>query len=99
MSGLHSLTTVFAASGFDLRFVGNQDLEIVAMSVVDGVVVLVPPPPGYVVNFDNPQRQADIPTYWLAGIGLVFAMLFTAQRVYVKSVVVRRFQLDDCTYM
>ncbi|KAG6354442.1 hypothetical protein INS49_004459 [Diaporthe citri] len=65
------------------------------MSVVDGVLVLVPPPPGYVVNFDNPQRQADVPTYWLAGIGLIFAMLFTAQRVYVKSVVVKRFQLDD----
>lgn len=68
------------------------------MSIVDGVLVLVPPPPGYVVNFDNPQRQADVPTYWLAGIGLIFAMLFTAQRVYVKSVVVRKFQLDDCTY-
>ncbi|KAJ0124249.1 integral membrane protein [Diaporthe amygdali] len=65
------------------------------MSVVDGVVVLVPPPPGYNVDFDNPQRQADVATYWLAGFGLVFAMLFTAQRVYVKLVVVKRFQLDD----
>lgn len=93
------LFTVSPESGSHFRKIRAKDLVIFNMSVVDGVVVLVPPPPGYNVDFDNPQRQADVATYWLAGFGLVFAMLFTAQRVYVKLVVVKRFQLDDCTFM
>ncbi|KAF3765348.1 hypothetical protein M406DRAFT_16195, partial [Cryphonectria parasitica EP155] len=55
----------------------------------------IPAPAGYVVDFDHPQRHADLATYWCFGVGIVLALLFTAQRVYVKLVTGISLQLDD----
>lgn len=59
------------------------------------VVSLVPAPEGYVVDFDNPQRLADKATYWCFGVGTLMSVLFTGQRIYVRSVVRTPWQLDD----
>ncbi|RYP40513.1 hypothetical protein DL767_001642 [Monosporascus sp. MG133] len=45
------------------------------MSVVNGVTVVMPPPEGYVVDFDNPQRQY-VQQYHGVYIGGMTAMLF-----------------------
>lgn len=66
------------------------------MPVIDGVTVLIPAPEGYVVDFANPQRRADIATYWVCGIGVFIAILFTIQRLYVKLVIGSGLQIDDC---
>jgi hypothetical protein len=65
------------------------------MATVDGVTVVMPPPEGYVVDFDNPQRNYLLANYLAAGFGMTFAFLFLVQRLYVKIVVMRSFGIDD----
>lgn len=60
------------------------------------VTAVVPAPAGYVVDFENPQRRGDIATYWCFGVGVTLAMLFTAQRVYVKLGLGTGWAADDC---
>lgn len=64
--------------------------------MVNGVPVAVPPPEGYVVDFDNPQRQSHIATYCIVGIGNFLAFTFLLQRLYVQWIVRRRFEFEDC---
>lgn len=66
------------------------------MSAVNGVVVAMAPPDGYVVDFDNPQRRSVLAVYCVAGIGMVCAFLFMLQRIYVKLYVHGSFWIDDC---
>jgi hypothetical protein len=54
------------------------------MSVTNGAITALPPPAGYVVDFENPQRQGDIVGYCVAGIGSLLALLFMGQGIYVK---------------
>ncbi|KAK8069943.1 hypothetical protein PG994_006559 [Apiospora phragmitis] len=61
----------------------------------DQIVTLAPPPEGYVVNFEHPQRRANIQAYWCFGVGNVLALLFLAQRFYTKLRILKSFQLDD----
>lgn len=56
---------------------------------------LVPAPEGYIVDFDNPQRQGNVATYCCFGVGMFLAMLFTAQRLYVQLGLGRNWQIDD----
>lgn len=65
------------------------------MSTLDDTA-LFPAPPGYVVDFDNPQRRADVATYWCFGIGVALSIVFTAQRVYVKLGLRTGWTMDDC---
>jgi hypothetical protein len=65
------------------------------MPLVDGVVTVLPPPKGYVVDFDNPQRQSVAATYWVVGVGNVLSLFFLLQRLYVKVFVRKAFKLDD----
>ena len=51
---------------------------------VDGVPVAMPPPEGYEVDFDNPQRNSVTAAYWLYGVGNALALLMVLQRVYVR---------------
>lgn len=69
------------------------------MSVTDGVMTVIPPPPGYVVDFDHPQRNGDTAIYWVAGIGNLLALLFVSQRFYVNAWVRRKLGLDDACLM
>lgn len=65
------------------------------MPVVNGVVTVLPPPEGYVVNFDNPQRQAVPEAYYVAGFGTLLSLLLMAQRLYTKAFLIGRLQWDD----
>ncbi|KAJ3459936.1 hypothetical protein MRS44_016009 [Fusarium solani] len=52
--------------------------------VVQGVEVFMAPPEGYVVDFENPQQHTALVSYILAGVGMVMAMIFFIQYLYVK---------------
>ncbi|KAG7150804.1 hypothetical protein HYQ46_000236 [Verticillium longisporum] len=65
------------------------------MSVVNGVLVATPPPEGYVVDFDNPQRHSVLTAYVVSAVGMVFALLFMLQRLYVKAFVRHSLGIDD----
>lgn len=67
-------------------------------TVIDGVPVLLPPPPGYTVDFDNPQRRAVPQAYWIAGISILLSLVFVAQRLYTKLVLIKKIQADDGTF-
>lgn len=62
---------------------------------VDGVPVAIPPPPGYEVDFENPQRNSVIEAYCIFGVGNFFCLLFMMQRAYVKLVLQKRVQVED----
>ena len=66
--------------------------------VIDGVEVLMDPPPGYQVDFDNATKaHATIRNaYWIFGVESVLAALFLGQRLYVNAVLLRKILPDDC---
>lgn len=66
------------------------------MSVVNGVLVAIPPPPGYVVDFDNPQRQSVEASYAISAVGIAISTFFMCQRLYVKAVLRNTLGVDDC---
>ncbi|KAH7317034.1 hypothetical protein B0I35DRAFT_512840 [Stachybotrys elegans] len=53
-------------------------------TIVNGIPVLIPPPEGYEVDFENPQRNAHISMYIVFGIGMVVSHAFLGQYLYVK---------------
>ncbi|KAJ0286761.1 hypothetical protein CBS470a_005712 [Colletotrichum nupharicola] len=65
------------------------------MSDTSGVITALPAPEGYIVDFENPQRQDVVETYVVVGIGMFLALLFLLQRLYVKVVIRKKFGLDD----
>lgn len=65
------------------------------MSLTNGVITVIPPPEGYIVDFDNPTRQSNIAAYWVCGVGMVLAFIFLIQRLYVKVIIGRSFGFDD----
>ncbi|RFU32873.1 hypothetical protein B7463_g3473, partial [Scytalidium lignicola] len=65
------------------------------MALVNGVLVALPPPSGYVVDFDHPKRQAVTASYCVSGVGMGLAFLFVAQRIYVKRFIRNTFGFDD----
>ena len=65
------------------------------LPVTNGVVTLLPPPAGYVVDFENPQRNGDVTCYVLTGVGSFLALLFLGQRLYVKGIVRKHLTFDD----
>jgi hypothetical protein len=78
-----------------LCFLSNLTLPSAAMAtVIDGVAVLIPPPEGYEVNFDNPQRNSHIAMYVVFGVGMVVAHAFLGQYMYVKLWLRRQFDLE-----
>jgi hypothetical protein len=64
-------------------------------AVIDGVPVAIPPPEGYKVDFNNPQRNSVTEAYWLFGVGNFLSLLFVLQRVYVKGFLQRSFRIED----
>lgn len=63
--------------------------------VVNGVVTPLEAPEGWVVNFDNPVRQAVPAAFWVSGFGLFFSITFMAQRMYTKIFLSGGLQVDD----
>lgn len=65
------------------------------LPTVNGIPVIMPPPEGYVVDFDNPQRNSVTEAWWLFGAGNVFCLLFMLQHVYVRMFLRRQIKLED----
>ncbi|KAM0430954.1 hypothetical protein ACHAPT_005588 [Fusarium lateritium] len=62
--------------------------------VVDGVEVLIPPPQGYVVDFEHPKQQCALAAYILWGTGTFMATLFFIQYLYVKLWLTRKWDVE-----
>ncbi|KAK7415332.1 hypothetical protein QQX98_005976 [Neonectria punicea] len=65
------------------------------MTEINGTLVAVEPPAGYIVDFDNPQRQAVTATYVICGVGMTLALFFLLQRLFVKIFIRSNFGIDD----
>lgn len=61
-------------------------------------MTVLPPPEGYIVDFDHPQRQGVPHAYWVTGVGTILSLVMIAQRLYTKLVFVGRLQIDDGMY-
>ncbi|KAJ4327041.1 hypothetical protein N0V84_002540 [Fusarium piperis] len=65
------------------------------MPIVQGVLTVLEPPEGYVVDFDNPRRQGVPEAYYVSGFGMALSLLFITQRLYVKFFLTGGVQVDD----
>ncbi|CAM1501952.1 Fc.00g039360.m01.CDS01 [Cosmosporella sp. VM-42] len=65
------------------------------MPVVDGIATLLPAPEGYVIDFNNPQRQGVPDAYYVAAFGTALSVILMGQRLYVKLVLSGGLQIDD----
>ncbi|KAI1032475.1 hypothetical protein LB503_012687 [Fusarium chuoi] len=63
--------------------------------VTNGVITFLPPPEGYVVDFDNPQQQDALKHFFIFGILGSLAILCLLQRLYVKYYISRGLKIDD----
>lgn len=65
--------------------------------VTDGVETVMPPPPGWKVNFENPTRNVDTAreAFWITGFELFVATAFLGQRLYTKLFIIKKLQIDD----
>jgi hypothetical protein len=61
----------------------------------DGIVGVLPPPPGVIPNFEHPESQVYRLVITIA-ILLPVTTLVLFLRVYTKRVIVRNFGTDDC---
>lgn len=68
------------------------------MPNVDGVVTILPPPEGYMVDFANPQRRLMTEAYTLFIVENILALTFLVQRLYTKIRLMKQFQIDDGMY-
>ncbi|GKU00283.1 unnamed protein product [Fusarium langsethiae] len=64
------------------------------MPVINGVLVAIPPPEGYVVNFERPQRRHEIEAYVASSVGMGIAFLFVLQYLYVKVWILRKLEFE-----
>jgi hypothetical protein len=66
------------------------------MATINGTEVVLPPPEGYVVNFEDPPRNLMTANYVVYAIGLTMSAMFLAQRVFVKIHIQNGMGLEDC---
>lgn len=69
------------------------------MSNTNGTITIIPPPDGYIVDFENPQTQYMYESYAVASVEMTLAFLFLVQRLYTKIVIMKKFQLEDGTLL
>lgn len=77
------------------RFTASSQ-EIDKMPVIDGVLVAIPAPKYYVVDFDHPKRQSVTASYAISGVGMIISTAFMLQRLYVKHYLRNTLGFDDC---
>lgn len=63
--------------------------------VTNGVTTVVPPPLGYEVDFENPQRQFVLHHFLIFGILGSLAFLCLVQRVYTRKFLAGGLRVDD----
>ncbi|KAM0331306.1 hypothetical protein ACHAQA_002976 [Verticillium albo-atrum] len=61
----------------------------------NGVQTIVPPPEGYVVDFEHPQQQKVLEHYLIFGILGPLAFVALLQRYYTKIFLSKGLQMDD----
>ncbi|RYO75447.1 hypothetical protein DL766_002534 [Monosporascus sp. MC13-8B] len=66
------------------------------MSVVNGVTVVMPPPEGYVVDFENPQRQYVQQYHGVYIGGMTVMFFFVAQNLYAFGIQAAVFNIVTC---
>ncbi|KAK8062947.1 hypothetical protein PG997_015044 [Apiospora hydei] len=64
---------------------------------VNGTITVMPPPPGYVVNFADPPQEGAMVMWTVCIVENILAVLFLAQRLYTKIFIVGKFQAEDGT--
>jgi hypothetical protein len=67
------------------------------MSNTNGTITAIPPPEGYVVDFDKPETQYVAQSYTVAAVEMTLAFVFLTQRLYTKIFIMKKFQLEDGT--
>jgi hypothetical protein len=65
------------------------------MANINGTITLVPAPPGYVVDFEHPQRQLVTEVYTVVVVENILALMFLLQRLYTRVVLMGLFQIED----
>jgi hypothetical protein len=65
------------------------------MSNANGTITIIPPPEGYLVDFENPQVQFVVRSYTVAAVEMSLAFIFLVQRLYTKVFIMKKFQLED----
>ncbi|KAJ8111731.1 hypothetical protein OPT61_g5749 [Boeremia exigua] len=65
------------------------------MANVNGTLTVMPPPPGHVVDFDNPQRHYQKQVYTAMIVENILALLFLLQRLFIRVRVLKLFQVED----
>ncbi|KAK8054671.1 hypothetical protein PG994_009738 [Apiospora phragmitis] len=65
---------------------------------VNGTITIMPPPPGYVVNFADPPQEGVTVMWTVCIVENILAVMFLAQRYYTKMFIVRKFQAEDGRY-
>jgi len=65
------------------------------MANINGTLTMVAPPPGYSVNFQNPERQLMKEVYVVVVVENVLAVVFLLQRLYTRICLMRLFQIED----
>ncbi|KAF6839503.1 hypothetical protein CMUS01_04261 [Colletotrichum musicola] len=66
-----------------------------AFPVINGTTVLMKPPEGYVVDFENPQSQSTMEHYLVFGTLGPLALICLIQRIYTKLVFSDGLKIDD----
>lgn len=61
----------------------------------NGVVTFSSPPEGYVVDFENPQKNLHVEHYWLFAVGGLLATLSLGQRLYTRIYLAKGLHIDD----
>ncbi|KAL7625596.1 hypothetical protein AAE478_004816 [Parahypoxylon ruwenzoriense] len=71
-----------------------------AFPVTNGVETVMPPPEGWVVNFEHPTRNENTirQAFWVTGFELIVATAFFGQRMYTKMFLMKNFQIDDSRF-
>ncbi|KAF1833323.1 hypothetical protein BDW02DRAFT_552717 [Decorospora gaudefroyi] len=56
---------------------------------------IFPPPTGYVVDLENPQRTGVAANMWVGIMGMMLSSLFMGVRIYTKTKLAKNFTADD----
>lgn len=65
------------------------------MPKVSGTFTMVAPPPGYSVDFENPQRQLVAEVYIVFVVENLLAVAFLSQLLYTRIGVTKLFRIED----
>jgi len=84
------------ASALYTTFLASFQLHLLmSTSLLAADYPLIPPPPGRISNFANPDTHTDV-TIIICSVAFAFMMSFVSLRIYARLWVARTFSIDDC---